>query len=272
MAEIKMIGIDLDGTALDSRKLISERNIEAFRRCRENSIYVVPVTGRPISGLYREYINDLSCEYAICTNGAVAFSTDNNRELIHHNLGIEKAKEITSVLDKFACHYELFNGGYGYVDRKHFEMMLRRFSGTPLRTYLMRTRKIVKSQSDLLDSVSHCDNIYVLAESSSERERIRAAIDNIKDIFYTCSAEDDVEIGGNYSKGQTLIELGNLLGIDKSEIMAIGDSGNDLNMLKSAGLAVAMENATDEIKQAADFITLSCEESGVAHAIYKFAL
>ena len=51
--------------------------------------------------------------------------------------------------------------------------------------------------------------------------------------------------------------------------MAIGDSGNDLNMLEEAGFAVAMDNSSEEIKSAADFITKSCDESGVAFAIEK---
>ena len=71
-------------------------------------------------------------------------------------------------------------------------------------------------------------------------------------------------------KGQGLIHLANHLGIPIEQTMAVGDSENDLEILKAAGTSVAMSNAIDEIKACADLVTLSNEEDGVAHAIYNF--
>ena len=68
------------------------------------------------------------------------------------------------------------------------------------------------------------------------------------------------------------MKLGEFLGIRKEEIMACGDGDNDLSMIEAAGLGVAMENADDEVRQAADYITCSNNEDGVAKAIEKFAL
>ena len=78
------------------------------------------------------------------------------------------------------------------------------------------------------------------------------------------------EMGVN--KGMGLIQLGRLLGIEREEIMACGDGNNDLMMLKEVGFGVAMANGADEVKEVADYITLSNEEDGVAAAIEKFVL
>lgn len=69
------------------------------------------------------------------------------------------------------------------------------------------------------------------------------------------------------TKGNALLKLGELFGIPREQIMAIGDSGNDYAMLKAAGIGVAMENAEKEVLEAADFITKSNEEDGVAYAV-----
>ncbi|MPM26804.1 Sugar phosphatase YidA [bioreactor metagenome] len=71
-------------------------------------------------------------------------------------------------------------------------------------------------------------------------------------------------------KASALAELAALLNIDSENIMAIGDNENDLSMIEYAGVGVAMGNAVDKVKEAADFITKSNAESGVAHAIRTY--
>lgn len=270
MGKIKLIGLDMDGTVLDSRKRISEENKDAFALCREKGIQLVPVTGRPYSGLYDEYVRGIGCEYSIHTNGAVVMDLKNSRQIIHHGIDIETAKRVVDILEGFNCYYELFYRHYGYLNREDYEAELNKYSGTPLYEYIRRTRRVTEDQRGLLSSIDCCDNLYVTAENTLVREKICDAIRGVDGIFFTCSGSNDVEIGGNCSKGGTLIELGKYLGIEKAEIMAIGDSNNDVSMLSAAGVAVAMGNACDEVKAAADYITKACGESGVAFAIRKF--
>ena len=74
------------------------------------------------------------------------------------------------------------------------------------------------------------------------------------------------------SKAAAVNILAQKLGIDRSEVMAIGDSDNDLPMLKAAGTSIAMGNGTDEVKAACDFVTGLCEDDGFAQAVEKFVL
>lgn len=272
MNKIKLIGIDLDDTALNSSKKISERNKEAFTLCKKKGIHIVPVTGRPYSGLYDEYKRDMKCDYSINTNGAAAMEIKSGKRLISHTMTSEKSLELMDILSEFKCYYGVFVDGYGYLTEDKLKIELEKYRNTPLYSYVNTTRRVVKNQKEFINKAGSCDNIYVIAEDTAVREEICRAIKDVGDIFFTCSTYNDIEIGGNCSKGETLLELADRLGIYPDEVMAIGDSGNDINMLELAGFSVAMGNATDEAKNISDFVTKSCEESGVAYAIEKFVL
>ena len=74
------------------------------------------------------------------------------------------------------------------------------------------------------------------------------------------------------SKGHAVAKLAELLGLDASKVMCIGDQGNDRDMIEYAGMGVAMGNAIDEIKALANFITTTCDEDGVAVAVETHVL
>lgn len=272
MGQFKIVAVDLDGTVLNGKKEISSENIRAFRACKEKGILVIPVTGRPLSGLYREYIDALGCRYSINTNGAVAVDLINKKVLIRESINNKIVEDILDVLEKFDCYYSLFYKGLGYLNEEKYQYELSRFEKTPMYRYIKETRRPVENQRKFMNNIDYCDNIYVTARTTEIRDRICQEIGKFKDIFFTCSDVDDVEIGGNCSKGKTLIELGNLLGVEKEEIIAIGDSGNDVAMLEMAGMGIAMGNASSVVKNSADFVTKSCEENGVAYAIKNFCL
>ena len=73
-----------------------------------------------------------------------------------------------------------------------------------------------------------------------------------------------------YNKGDALLNLGKILGISMEQIMACGDGNNDLEMVRNAGVGVAMENGEDSVKEAADYVTVTNDEEGVARAIDLF--
>ena len=89
----------------------------------------------------------------------------------------------------------------------------------------------------------------------------------------TSSIPNNLEINARgVTKGRGLLVLAETLGLSRSQVMACGDSGNDLTMIQNAGLGVAMANATPEVLAAADFVTASNNEDGVAKAIERFVL
>ena len=104
-----------------------------------------------------------------------------------------------------------------------------------------------------------------------DREDVRLFLTSNPDITVVCGGYNNLEFTRKgVDKGQGLIHLANYLGIPIEETMAIGDTENDLEILKTAGISVAMGNSIEDIKKLADYVTLTNEEDGVAHAIEHF--
>ena len=117
------------------------------------------------------------------------------------------------------------------------------------------------------------DKVHALFKNISEKEKAFLQIKEIPNITATGAMENNIEVNAlGVNKGIGLLKLGELLGIKREEIMACGDGMNDLEMIREAGLGVAMANAVQEVKDAADFVTDSNEKDGVAKAIEMFAL
>jgi Cof subfamily protein (haloacid dehalogenase superfamily) len=103
-----------------------------------------------------------------------------------------------------------------------------------------------------------------------ELKKLRNEIINMMDVEVVSSAENNIEImSKGISKGNAVKILGDIYGISKDEIICIGDSENDISMIEYAGLGIAMANATDDLKAAADYVTDTNDNDGVAKAIEK---
>jgi len=111
-----------------------------------------------------------------------------------------------------------------------------------------------------------------------EAERVAAALEDLKARpvrganWFTSEPEYLEFAPFGVSKGTGLLLAGEICGIEPAEIMAVGDEMNDLPMLERAGLGVAMGNAPEAVRRAADTVTASCEEDGLALAIERFVL
>ena len=107
-------------------------------------------------------------------------------------------------------------------------------------------------------------------EEEKRQEAFRE-LSAIPDLAVTCSLTNNLEINHcTCNKGDALLNLGKILGIPMEEIMACGDGNNDLEMVRNSGLGVAMENGEESLKEAADYVTVSNDEEGVAKAIALF--
>ena len=117
------------------------------------------------------------------------------------------------------------------------------------------------------------DKIQALFADMEERDAAWKELEQQGGLALVGSLGYNIEINAaGVNKGTALVELGRILGIKREEIMACGDGDNDADMLREVGLGVAMENAIDTVKEAADYITVSNNEQGAAKAIERFAL
>ena len=274
MQRIKMIGLDLDGTLLNTRKELTERSREALRKAIDQGILVLAATGRPYTGIPEELRNFPGIRYALTSNGARILDTQTGTVLIEELLHWEDARRALRVMRKYDTLQEIYYDGRGYADRTKLEEIHRYHHNPHMWEYVQKSRIAVSDIMEVIDREKRdMDKIQGLFADMREREQAWQELAKDKRIELVGSLKYNIEINAaGVNKGKGLIKLGELLGICREEIMACGDGDNDVEMLREAGFGVAMENAEEEVKRAADYITETNDEDGVAKAIERFVL
>ena len=271
--KIKLIALDLDATLLDSRKKISPRNLAALERARQMGVLMVPVTGRPAQGLPQAVLDLPGLRYAVTSNGATIRDWAEDRFLLEKHLTPESALEVLDTCWDFDMVREVFREGIGYLTQADYEVLRDRYAGTPMWEYVMGTRQVLPgSLEDFLRADTRpVEELFFLTGSIQEKEALRERLSDLPEIGFADPFPNDLEVmAGGIDKGEAFLWLLDHLGIDPSETLAMGDGGSDIPLLRAAGIGIAMGNALDYVKEAADDVTASCDEDGVALALEKY--
>ena len=267
MNDIRLIAIDLDGTLLSSDHTICEYNLTMLRRAiEEKGVYVAISSGR----IYTEALEYSEMiapgQPVICSNGSMACTHDPYEVVYCECLTKAQLRSVVEILEKEKSYYQV------YVDDG--SLMESRYPSPfePKKNDVYNYTGEVLSGDEMPKYVGDGALKVVCFERNAEKlTRARAALEKLGNLEINSSWFDNVEILGNgVTKGAALTALANHLGIPMECTMALGDNENDLSMLRTAAVGVAMANATDKVKAEADFITLSNNEGGVGHAVAKF--
>ena len=285
--DIRLIALDLDGTVLTDEKTITPRTAAAIAAAAERGLEVVPVTGRPLSGLPEDLLRIPGIRYIIASNGAitaeisavqdrpetfedfgkssVCAAVTEYRSLRGEYLDPKDAKAIAALCLERGLTFNIFIDGIGYALPDSCTRLIERFTGTPLDDYVRKSRRVTESIPALLRRKGRrVENIWIKTKDQAERDEINSLIRKYT-VNTVLTAPTDIEVGSLLAdKGLALAALAEHLGIQRSQILAIGDNDNDLGMLRAAGTAVAMGNATPAVKTMADLATASNQEDGVA--------
>lgn len=272
--EINMIGLDLDGTALNDNGEFSERTRQAFKKAYEKGIHVVIATGRAEFSLPKNISEIEGLEYVITSNGARVLRLSDGCVVYKNFISPQKVREIIEVLKSQNARAEMFANGKAYISRSEYDGIVSGDILTRSKGYVMATRNPIDDiYAHMIDWEDHIENISVNYPNNEAKHECEKKLSELEGITVTSSFPLNNEIGGaSTSKADALEYLLQSFGLHKDNLMACGDSRNDIAMIKHAGLGIAMENADDCVKDAADITTLSNEEDGVAYAIEKYAL
>ena len=270
---IKLLAIDMDGTLLNEEKHIDTTQKEAVQKAIEAGIKVVLCTGRPLFGVLPVY-GELELEkynldeYVILNNGCSLRKTT-NWELLDNK---EITKEDVIYLDKLRKGYNLDLTVSN--DDDYFVV------GDKANKYTIEDGKLVYvdiKPISLEEATSGKHTFFKSMYLGEEEEIQRFKNDNenlLKDKYDAVLSQihifEMLPFGTN--KAAALKELAEKLGIERKEIMTIGDGNNDVEMLEFAGIGVAMGNGTESAKKAANYVTDTNENHGVAKAIEKYIL
>ncbi|CAJ1194348.1 haloacid dehalogenase [Companilactobacillus crustorum] len=280
---IKLIASDMDGTLLNEKMEVSNRNIQAIKKAEQSGIEFIIATGRGLSEAKPFLKNHIHPGF-ITLNGAEVF--DNKENLISSNpLSVASQAKVVDYFHKYNVYFEVVtNKGIFSNDREArvnnlANLLVKLNPGINFKQALRDTQERVKMMP--MNFVDNYDAIFndksykimKLIGFNEHQHRILAPLKkditkNIKDIVVTSSSPNNVEINSvNAQKGIALLQYAQNRNILPEEIMAIGDNLNDYSMIKAAGTGVAMANAIPVIKEIAQISTDSNINDGVAKII-----
>ena len=262
---IRMIGVDLDGTLLNSEKQLTAYTREVLKKAIEQEVAVVVATGRPFSGVPDELKHFPGIRYALTANGARILDMQKQKVVYENLLSVERKHHVI---------HEFFVDGVGYMNEDGLKNVYAYFEDPHMAEYLQSTRIPVKDVKEKLQTMKcEVDKLQGIFRNQKDKEEALEELNTLSGIVVTAAMDNNLEINKEgTNKGLGLLQLGKSVGISREEIMACGDGGNDVEMLKEVGFAVAMANGSDPVKTAADFVTVSNDEDGVAKAIERFVL
>lgn len=255
MNKIKCILLDIDFTLTGSNKEVSIETANYFSQLN-NYYLIVLVSGRNTVYTMEKSISANASPIIIADNGAVIYDYKNNQVLYKNVFDKDTIKLIWDISQKYDIDC-VFNALYKRYRNKKY--MNERFIGE----HGVGINQIEEISDEITQVVIHSsneENFSKYMEEIKEISNIEVCNGGINDEG-ECFA--DIDIKGT-SKGNAIKEFFRLFNIKKEESICFGDSNNDLPMFQSCGIKVAMKNGTQEIKQAADYITeYSNDENGV---------
>jgi hypothetical protein len=269
---IQLLALDMDGTVLNDRKEISPRTLAALTAAARQGVHIVPATGRTANGIPDALLAIPGVRYAITANGARVMDLAENKCLYEAYIPRDTALAAYDILKKYDCLVDIFQDGQGYTCRENLDRAPE-FIPENLLAYVTGTRECLPDLRAFIDSQTKgLEKFTLFFRDEAERQRAWREMEQL-DLTVVSSLERNMEMNATgVNKGQGLRALGEILHLPTEALMACGDGGNDLEMLRAAGFGVAMENAFPAVKAAADYVTASNNDDGVARAVERFVL
>ena len=272
----KMVCIDMDGTLLSSRKKISKESKDAIKKVHDKGVEIVVTTGR-IYNNAEYYSNLLGVKSpVIAANGAIVKSKIDSKILYENPIEIEECIKLIDLLYEMKVFFHFYTQGGIFCNN----------SVTKFATKLYMTKQVghenlkinyhvIKGKEKWKEffkqnkeKITKCIVFSISPETIVECKKRLESLDSI---VYFGAGKRSIEINNKgVSKGNAVKALAEKYGIKREEIICIGDNENDLSMIQYAGVGIAMDNAIDSVKEAANYITSSNDENGVAKALEKY--
>ena len=271
--DIRMIAMDLDGTALQNdRCSFSPRLNAALEEAHARGIEIAIITGRQFNMLPPAVQNHPVWEnLVVLCNGAQIRRMANGEVLYAKNISRKALEQLLSLSRKLEIPIEFSVDSVLYLTQAdlHRQQGIRQLD-FHVNTILKSHGTVVPSLEPLFEkAVEKCNLPYIPPHLHTQAEELLKSIP----VSAVWSSATSMEITHpDAQKGVALDALCKLLNIPVENTMALGDSGNDESMLKKAGLGVAMGNAPDFIKAIADAVSETNDRDGAATAIERYAL
>ncbi len=266
---VKLIALDLDGTLNNDRKQITPRTLAALMEVQRRGVRLALASARPSPGLFKERdilqmqnFGGILMSY----NGGRITDAASGQVLFETAMDLQQAKQVLHRLEALPVTPILDDGKQFFVTDTNGYKVAYECENNHM------TCRQVDDLAGFLDFSPVKILMSVLPEQLKEvRERIAANLPEELSVVQTAPFYLEV-IPSTINKGQGIRDICRVLGIHSSDVIAFGDAENDIPMLRQAGIGVAMGNAADAVKAAADYITGSNNEDGIAAALEKLLM
>ena len=267
---IKLVAIDLDGTLLNSQKEISLRNKQALMAAKQAGVKVVICTGRPLAAI-GPYLEELGLQeegdYSITFNGGLVQKNDTGAIIEKTLMPLEAIHELYQLATTLNMPFDLLSD----------EVVMQLPSAPNCPSIYSSLNKLLTFESYKLEELTPnriYNKVVVAIDEAYLNERIKEIPASFYERFEIIKTRNNLLefMPKGITKAYGISLLAKDLGIRAEEIMTLGDEENDLPMIEYAGLGVAMANAIPLVKEAADVVTDTNDQDGVAKAVEKYIL
>jgi Cof subfamily protein (haloacid dehalogenase superfamily) len=259
----KMLVLDMDDTLLTDDHTISKENRAMIAMAQAKGVEVVLASGRPTPAM-TQYAKDLQNSYMISFNGAVITDLKNDTVIFEQSLTKEQIHELHDYSLKMNTHIITYiNDTIVSETHSEFIEVERSITGMP--------HALV---SDFKAAVTSNAVKCILLQDPSYLKTVESDLKlAMPDLSVSMSKPFFLEVAPNgIDKAASIQFLAKKLKIDQSEIVAVGNAGNDLTMIQYAGLGVWVDNVTPELRGFGDVVVASNNDNGVAEVIERFIL
>lgn len=265
--EYRLIALDMDGTVLTGKKTISSRTEAAICEALSKGKEVLFATGRCPSEM-REYLQMFpDMKYALCLSGALVFDVKTNQPITEVTISKELAKQLVDLAEKLGVMVNVYAGADVFVEKRRrgnmefFNCQCFASLYDSCAVWVDNIREVLELKGDQIYKV----NFYCPDEQAYQKAS--RALSTMQ-VSFASGIPNNCEISPcGVNKGEGLKKLSEATEIPVEQMIAVGDEGNDIAMIRVAGLGIAMGNASDAVIEAADAMTADCDHDGVAEVI-----
>lgn len=265
----KLLALDLDDTTLNRESRLSPGNRAALLRANERGMEIVIASGRAYETLPKEMLTFPGVRYAICSNGAGVYDVSTGEAILHRTIPEAAVETIVALCRGEALTFEAFVQGRAYCDRSYIENPYAFGADESVAAYVRSARRPVESILDFIrEHQGSLDALDLVVGGPVLKEKMLKKLEAIGEVYITSSVPRLIEISHRDSgKHRALEFLCQHLDLPREAVIAFGNGDNDAEMLAWAGIGVAVANATDRCKAAADMVTGDYLADGVAMAL-----
>ena len=273
LMNIKCIALDLDRTTLNASGRLSDGNYNALCHAIENGVHIVIASGRSFDTLPKDVLAVPGIEYAITSNGAAIYHIPTSTCLHEYKMTPDSVECIIQIAKQHETALEVFIDGKAYALKAYVEDPVSYGTTPQAIPYIQSTRiPIDDIISFIREHIDHIDSMDIVVSGEQQKQLIWNELKyNCDEIYITSSVSQLIEISHkDAGKHSGLRFIREYLNLKSEETAAFGDGDNDIDLLKEAGIGIAMENASSKCKDAATFITKHHDKDGVAYGITEF--